>query len=158
MLGDFLRKTVIRPEAEDLVFHGNILYQRNADGNTLIFVDSPGIGPGPRQCECRVIPLYYEPETRTEYTTQSPASTFGLPGIEPGLQDPQPCVLPLYDSPFTLQSVFVKSLVGPPGIEPGLYEPESHVLPVYYGPTKNSTRGDKRRVHLSGFEPETFRM
>jgi hypothetical protein len=26
-----------------------------------IWVDSPGIEPGPRQCECRVIPLYYEP-------------------------------------------------------------------------------------------------
>ena len=24
-------------------------------------VDPPGIEPGPRQCECRVIPLYYGP-------------------------------------------------------------------------------------------------
>ena len=28
---------------------------------TQISVDSPGIEPGYRQCECRVIPLYYEP-------------------------------------------------------------------------------------------------
>ena len=76
----------------------------------------------------------------------------GLPRIELGLQDPQPCVLPLYDSPF-----FMKSSFGPPGIEPGLYEPESYVLPVYYGP-REDFMAPLRRVHLSGFEPETFRM
>lgn len=50
------------------------------------------------------------------------------------------------------------SFVGPPGIEPGLYEPESHVLPVYYGPAKDIMSAVIRRVRLSGFEPETFRM
>jgi hypothetical protein len=30
----------------------------------ILWVDSSGIGPELRQCECRVIPLYYEPKVR----------------------------------------------------------------------------------------------
>ena len=44
-------------------------------GAFVFVVDSPGIGPGTRHCERRVMPLYYEPlvfccgpkETRTPY-------------------------------------------------------------------------------------------
>src|SRR3990167_6501222 len=74
-------------------------------------------------------------------------------------------------------------LVGPPGIGPGLHDPQPCVLPLYDGPRSsdvlcraagNRTRSLRTRivrttgilrpgtghhpVHLSGFEPETFRM
>ncbi len=38
-------------------------------------VDLGGIGPPTRQCECRVIPLYYRPLQTEEYTTRADAST-----------------------------------------------------------------------------------
>jgi hypothetical protein len=41
-----------------------------------VSVDSPGIGPGPRQCECRVMPLYYEPCMRT--CEKDIANDFGI--------------------------------------------------------------------------------
>ncbi len=32
------------------------------------FVDLPGIGPGPQQCECRVIPFYYRPSINYQFS------------------------------------------------------------------------------------------
>ena len=68
-----------RPRFQRLLFPDGIPYTRNKGFGTaklsVIFelnqqshgskyhtVDLPGIEPGPRQCECRVIPFYYKPK------------------------------------------------------------------------------------------------
>src|SRR3989344_3137032 len=39
-------------------------------------VDPPGIEPGPRQCECRVMPLYYGPILRPQVCVRGAARMF----------------------------------------------------------------------------------
>ena len=53
-------------------------------------MDPRGIEPLPRQCECRVMPLYYGP------------LPVGVPGIEPGLYAPEAHVLPVYYTPIII--------------------------------------------------------
>src|SRR3989344_8893938 len=58
-------------------------------------VDLARIGLAPRQCECRVIPLYYRPVGRI--LTQN---FVGPPGVGPGPYTPHGHVLPTYSGPF----------------------------------------------------------
>src|SRR3989344_8501886 len=58
-------------------------------------VDLARIGLAPRQCECRVIPLYYRPVGRI--LTQN---FVGPPGVGPGPYPPHGHVLPTYSGPL----------------------------------------------------------
>ena len=137
-------------------------------------VDLRGVEPRTRQCECRVIPLYYRP-VRAILSQH----LVGPPGIDSGRTLRvlgQKCCFALFraagnrtrstSTPWTrttgilrpacpeyTRGVWVMPPVGPPGIEPGPYEPESHVLPAYSGPAQ-----DTSRVRSKGFEPLTFRV
>ena len=80
---------------DELRAHVRLIYTTSRSRS--MRVDLGGIGPPPRQCECRVMPLYYRP-------MRSGASCafllVGAPRIELGPHAPEACILPLYYAPI----------------------------------------------------------
>ena len=114
----------------------------------LVIVDSPGIEPGTRQCECRVIPLYYEPFPLSE-CRESLSAQVGNSGLKNALRA----------FPRKYRVLSVRTFVGVPRIELGSHAPEARILPLYYTPTKILTPKitlERNLVHSGGFESYRF--
>ena len=84
----------------------------------------------PRQCECRVIPLYYGPNI---YFCRAAGNLFLLRNPEDFLHfvHRKSFQFPPHAKKF---ACFIP--VGLLGIEPSLRTPEARVLPVYYSPNR----------------------